>query len=602
MRNPAQILARFASSGASDDADGAFTLRRSLDAQAALMPQALMIFGVSLPIFVWAGSFADDSALMAASFTVFAINWGAFYAVVNWLKTPAAENVGRRLRVHLMGGMLWALAVAQIAAFADAAGPARESLLLMAAGAAVICFFFASSNLPSLLIVAPTAMAGPLMAALHGTSSWWLIQVMWGAFALAFMLGLILNANLRRQFGLAAVAEHLAAEREESLDRAERLARSKSALVETLSSEIRNGLTGVAHVLAAAAGHGQRAAPSRDQLNAALVAANDLIAALNATLDSETAEAGRLAVDSAPFDPAPIVLDLATTFRAQAAAKGLEFNVFVDPDLAARPGAAIADAERVRQVLQALMSNSVKYTVRGRIEARLERKDETHLRIAVADTGPGLSPEELIEAFEPFKRLARTGAGVGGAGLGLSLSRQLVRLMGAELVAESALGVGSCFALVLAFDPYAQIPSLGDGADSARARGLRVLLAESDSLGAALVRASLEQLGHQVVQAASGRRAFDLAKAADFDLIVLGAQLPEMDGAEVTRALRAQAMPLAAAPIVGLIAGDADEAGECLAAGVDTLLRKPVSVASVARAVAEAKARKRPHLRGVSAA
>src|SRR4051794_37433222 len=159
MRNPFQILARIPASGAPDEAESAFMLRRSLDAQAALMPQALMIFGVSLPIFVWAGSFADDAGLMAASFTVFAINWGAFYAVVNWLKTAASENLGRRLRVHLLGGVLWALAVAQVAAFADAAGPARESLLLMAAGAAVVCFFFASTNLPSLLVIAPIAVA-----------------------------------------------------------------------------------------------------------------------------------------------------------------------------------------------------------------------------------------------------------------------------------------------------------------------------------------------------------------------------------------------------------------------------------------------------------
>src|SRR5689334_24390106 len=129
--------------------------RQSLDAQVALLPQALMLFGVSLPIFVWAGSFAPNAAFLAASFTVFAINWGVFYAVVNWLKTEPAKDLKRRTRIHVMGAVLWAGAVAQMAAFAEGAGPAREPLLWMAAAAAIVCFFFAAPNLPCLLICAP---------------------------------------------------------------------------------------------------------------------------------------------------------------------------------------------------------------------------------------------------------------------------------------------------------------------------------------------------------------------------------------------------------------------------------------------------------------
>src|SRR5581483_10573036 len=104
-----------------------------------------------------------------------------------------------------------------------------------------------------------------------------------------------------------------------------------------------------------------------------------------------------------------------------------------------------------RQVLGNLIANAVKYTVRGRVEARIERQGE-RVAIAVADTGPGLSKAELAEAFQPFKRIERTAAGLPGAGLGLSLSRQLVDLMGAELVVDSAVGVGSCFTLSLKWD------------------------------------------------------------------------------------------------------------------------------------------------------
>ena len=264
----------------------------------------------------------------------------------------------------------------------------------------------------------------------------------------------------------------------------------------------------------------------------------------------------------------------------------------IDPDLGEHPGAAVADAERVRQVLQSLVSNAVKYTVRGRIEARLERSSPTRLRIAIADTGPGLSPEELEQAFEPFRRIDRTGAGIPGAGLGLSLSRQLVRLMGAELTAESAPGVGSCFALELPFDPSARpaAPEVAPGEDSLRPRGLRVLLAEDDALAAALLRATFEQLGHQVVHAANGRRALDLARAADVDPFVLDALMPELSGADVAEALRAESTSRGAPRIVGLIGGDPEEAAGYQAAGVQVLLRKPVTVAAVARAVADATA------------
>ena len=576
--------------------EGASVADQSLAAQAALLPQALGVFGVCLPIYVWAGSFARDSAWMSASFAIFAINWGCFYFAVQQLKRPELQATRVRTRVHLLCGLLWSVAVWQMAAFADHAGAPRETLLLMTVGAAVICLFFTAPSLPSLLTIGPIAMAGPLTALLSRPQSSGVGQTAWGAFALASMLCLILNRTLRRQYQLAAEREQMAYERTSSLEEAERLARSKSALIATLSHEIRNGLTGVAHVLAAAAGQGGRMQPSREQSAAALAAANDLIAVLNATLDTETAEAGRLMVDTAPFDPVAVVRELALTARPQAAAKGLELHVFVEPALDnRRTGAAIADAARVRQVLSNLFSNAVKYTVRGRIEARVERRGEHRLAIAIADTGPGLSAEELADAFEPFRRVERTAAGLPGAGLGLSLSKRLVALMGATLTTDSAVGVGSCFTLELEYDAGSLIDvgeRLGDAGEIAAAEGaLRVLMAEDDGLNAAMLRTILEQLGHQVVHAQNGRRAVDLARAVGFDLIMLDGRMPQMNAADAIRAIRKLAAPVGEAPIIAVIGGDAaEEAGECLNAGADAVMRKPVSVAAVARAIAEAGA------------
>jgi signal transduction histidine kinase/CheY-like chemotaxis protein len=573
--------------------EGASLTEQSLAAQAALLPQALGVFAVCLPIYVWAGSYAHDAAWMSASFAIFAINWGAFYFAMQHLRRPDT-NIRRRARIHVGCGLLWSVAVWQMAAFADHAGPARDTLLLLTVGAAVICLFFTTPYLPCLMLVGPTAMAGPLIALLARQESSGLAQTAWAAFALASMLSLILNQNLRRQFGLAAEREQLARERAASLDEAERLARSKSALIATLSHEIRNGLTGVAHVLAAAAGQGGRAQPSREQSAAALAAANDLIAVLNATLDSETAESGNLLVDRAPFDPVRMVRELAMTLRTQAAAKGLELNIFVEPQLEGRDvGQAIADPVRVKQVLSNVLSNAVKYTTRGRIEARIEQRGGDRIAIAIADTGPGLSPEELAQAFEPFTRVERTAAGVPGAGLGLSLSKRLVSLMGATLIVDSAVGVGSCFTVELPFDQTVLTDLHGRSSQLAAVSNgsLRVLMAEADGLNAAMLRTILEQLGHQVVHAQNGRRAVDLARAVGFDLIMLDGRMTETTTPAAIAAIRELSPPVGQVPIIAVIGGDAaEDAGACQAAGADAVMRKPVSVAAVARAIAEATA------------
>jgi len=266
----------------------------------------------------------------------------------------------------------------------------------------------------------------------------------------------------------------------------------------------------------------------------------------------------------------------------------------------------VADAIRVRQVLTNLVGNAVKYTVRGRIELRLEPLGDDRVRLEVADTGPGLSAEELEQAFQPFQRVARTGAGVPGAGLGLSLSRRLAHLMGSEVSAESAVGVGSCFRLDMPIDRAAHVEPAPPPAESTSdtparpARALRVLIAEDDPLNAAMLRTVLEQLGHQTLLAHDGRRAFDLAQICDVDLIMLDGHMPEMDGPDAARAIRALPGAGGRAPIVAMIGGDADEAQAFQKAGVEEVLRKPVNVASVARAIAAAMREEQPRLRVVS--
>lgn len=581
---------------------------QALETQTSLLPFALAAFALSLPIYVWAGSHAPNAVWMTGSFAIFAAAWGLLYWATVWLrKSGARHDETRRGRVHILCGLVWAAAVAQIAAFADGAGPFREILMMVAIASAALVIFFTSPWLVSLLLVGFAAAAGPLFFVLRDQTDSTMTQLSMGSLALALALALMLNRVLRRQFAMAAEREVLIAERAKRMEEARRVAQSKSDLVATLSHEIRNGLTGVAHVLGAAAGRNGRSAPSREQLSAALDAANDLIAVLNTTLDSETAEAGRLEVDTRAFDAVALVRDLVLLNRPNAASKGLELSIHVAPELsAAQVGAAVADSHRARQILANLVGNALKFTVRGRVEARIELASPTRIAIEVADTGPGLAAEELEAAFEPFARIARTSAGTSGAGLGLSLSRQLARLMGGELSAHSAVGVGSCFRLELPFNETAEAVREASDFESLGAaeghRRLRVLVAEDDGLNAAMLRAVIEQLGHQVVHAIDGRRAVDLAKVCEFDLLMIDGRMPNLDGPAAIDAIRALPADVSKAPIIAVIGGDADEAQECLAAGADAVLRKPVSVAAVARAVADAIAidRSQPSVRAIA--
>ena len=585
-----QAFNRRPSPDAANLPSGSVTVQ-SLDAQAALLRYALILFAVGLPIFAWAASFASDRVWILGSFVIFAINWSVFYAVMDWTRRRPAQlaDESLRTRVHILGGLLWAGAVAQMSAIGAGAGAVSEPLLLLALGAAAICVFFSAPSLPALLIVGPAACAGPLIALFANPAESPMARIALAATALGFALSLIFNRLLRRMFAFADERETLIDQRAQSLAEAKRLTKSKSDLIATLSHEIKTGLTGVAHVLASAASGG-RARPSHEQLAAALDAAEDLIAVLDATLDTEVAEAGDLQLARLPFDAAWVARDVVLMHRPQATAKNIELSVHIDEQLA-RDGAGgvVGDAVRTRQILSNLVGNAVKYTLRGRIEVRVERAQTDRLRIEVADTGPGLTAEELIDAFDAFTRIERTSTGVPGAGLGLSLASQLALLMGGQVSAESAPGVGSCFWLDLPYDPALRPAPLEDAFlddGQPRGRALKILLAEDDALGAAMLRGVLEQLGHHVLHARDARRAFELAQICEVDLVMLDGRMSEMGGLETIRAVRALTGPLGRIPIVAVIEGEGDEARAVLEAGVDQVLRRPVSVSSAARVLA----------------
>ncbi len=187
---------------------------RALTAQNELLPYALGFFGVALPVFVWAASYADDRVWLSLIFAQFSLNWAGFYFGVNRYGPRSARPAGPRLRaaLHLAGSLAWAMTVAEMAVFAAFAGPVGPVLMSMDVAAAVACLFFTSPWLLGLLVTFPMVATAPVLTLVligdvqAATSAA-------GAVAFAMTLCMIMNRNLRRQFALAHDRERLLGDR-----------------------------------------------------------------------------------------------------------------------------------------------------------------------------------------------------------------------------------------------------------------------------------------------------------------------------------------------------------------------------------------------------
>jgi PAS domain S-box-containing protein len=254
----------------------------------------------------------------------------------------------------------------------------------------------------------------------------------------------------RRHDALQAQADALRA----ATARAEAADRIKSAFLATMSHELRtplNSIIGFTGVLL------QRlAGPLNDeqarQMEMVRSSARHLLALINDVLDISKIEAGQFEVARAPYDLGEVLQRTAASVQPLAEAKGLDFDVDIDPALAPALAAAVGDARRVGQVLLNLLGNAVKFTEHGRIvlRARAAADAPQHVAIEVDDSGIGIAADQLPKLFQPFRQVdTRLERAYEGTGLGLAISQRLAQLMGGRIEASSRLGEGSCFRVVL---------------------------------------------------------------------------------------------------------------------------------------------------------
>ena len=507
----------------------AIVLDYGLMAQSRLSPYVLGYFGIGLPIFLWAMSISLSPWWLALYLPLFIVAWTVFMVLKGRCERlqddhsgNRSNNIRKRLVRQGVAAAVWTAVLIVISLTAGQAGVNPEMLLMICAGAAVGIIFFSSPVLIYLLVFGPLAVAGPILAMDRLGQSPELSQIMTGGLALGLAMGFVLNRHMREHYLLQYRQSEIAAEREAARAASEALNHAKIALMETLSREVQTGLKGVEQSLSQCLTVLTRAPAPRQYVDAALGEVAHLQTILVTTLDNDTAESGQIELDTQPLDIDLLCRKVIAQFAATAYGKGLNLSLATHGLPAA--GAVVGDAYRVEQILAHLLSNAVLYTQQGRVELKLAMTGDGFLRLEVVDSGPGLNPDELEQAFQPHARVARTSAGHSGAGLGLSLSKSLGELMGGRTGAQSTPDVGSKFWLDLPFDEDAVAPARPVEVaepEWVSEHALRILLLSNDSLRSAQLRDSLEKLGHKCLTSSSRDRALALAKKAPVDACLI---------------------------------------------------------------------------------
>jgi PAS domain S-box-containing protein len=388
-----------------------------------------------------------------------------------------------------------------------------------------------------------------------------------------------LESQKRRSEDLVRAAE---AARQRAVDANE----AKSRFLATVSHELRtplNGVLAVADLLAA-----QPLPPGAGGLvDIIRQSGQDLLGLLNEVLDLSQVEAGALTIAAEPFAPKELLRSTAAIWKPAAEAKGIDFQVALG-DL---PAVAIGDAGRLRQVVSNLLSNAIKFTDRGqvRLSARaVEHGGALTLTIVVSDTGPSIESSMRGRIFEPFSRGRSREMQRHDAGLGLAISREIIGLMRGSIFADENPGGGARMVVELDL-PTSNMAAIAPQAESPRPDlgGLRkVLVAEDHPVNRQVMGLLLSELGLDCVMTEDGVAAVAAAEAERFDVILMDIRMPRMDGLAATRAIRAGRGPNAATPVIAVTADamPGDEA-PLLAAGIDAILPKPISLEGLAAAL-----------------
>jgi len=363
---------------------------------------------------------------------------------------------------------------------------------------------------------------------------------------------------------------------EEALAKSASVNRSKSEFLATMSHEIRTPLNGVIGMIELLRGT-RLDSEQRSMLDTLSQSSDNLLSILNDVLDFSKIEAGRLEIERRPFSPLAVAQEVVALLRPQADQKGISLLLWTGQ----LPERLFGDPTRLQQIWLNLLSNAIKFTERGEVRFELfaERTASGHERLhgSVSDTGIGMSVEQQSRVFEAFTQAASVPGG--GTGLGLAISSRLARIMNGKLTLESQLGAGSRFGFSMQLD---SVNSKADGSDAGPGETdvpvsqLRVLLAEDNAVNQTLALAILAKFGIKAELARNGYEALQAVSVREFDVVLMDVQMPELDGLDATRSIRALPVTVAQPWIIALTANAFEQDRQlCMAAGMDDFVAKP---------------------------
>ncbi len=370
-------------------------------------------------------------------------------------------------------------------------------------------------------------------------------------------------------------------------DKIAKLTEAKSEFLARMSHEIRtpmNALLGMAELLSATPLNDEQ----RKYVRVFQRAGDNLLRVINDILDFSKVEAGQIELESIEFDLAEVVQEAVEIASVGARAKGLAVSSWTQPDM---PTRLIGDPGRLRQILLNLLGNATKFTELGEISVRVEMDSApaavpARLHFSVSDTGIGIPADRLSKIFESFSQAdASTTRKYGGTGLGLAISKRLVELMGGTIWADSTVGSGTTMHFTARFAIAQAEAAPPKPVGNVRVGALRILLADDSEENRFLIRGYLKDSGSVIDEVENGAQAVDQFKHSAYDIVLMDAEMPVLDGYSATRQIRA----LGSTPILLLTAHAFKEARErSFAAGCTEHLTKPIKKATLVRAINDA--------------
>ena len=389
------------------------------------------------------------------------------------------------------------------------------------------------------------------------------------------------------QANLEAQVAARTAELREAKEAAEAASRAKSVFLANMSHELRTPLNGIIGMTGIALRHADTPKLA-DYLGKVEQSSRHLLQVINDILDISKIEADRLSIEATRFSLVDVIKNLQSMVGERARAKGLRMHIKLTPGLSSQP--LVGDPLRLAQILINLFGNAIKFTDQGSVTLRteiLEASDtDMRVRFEVIDTGIGIAEADQKRLFTAFEQADNSMARkYGGTGLGLAISKRLAQLMGGEIGVESAVGQGSTFWFTVRLGKLAApletaVPEMATAHAEARLRdsfaGTPVLVAEDEPINQEVAREILEQAGLVMELAEDGRQALERARQTRYALILMDIQMPEMNGADATRAIRTDSLNRDT-PILAMTANAFDEDRRaCLDAGMNEHIAKPI--------------------------